>query len=414
MALIFCWVIALFNYCYEVELIKRVFNMRLFENNVDRIDEYAKNSESHYKYLTISAKPEYIAVCEKLDNWFENYPSKEKKEFIQRFRTEKDDQFLSAFYELYLFELLRKMGYEIEVHPKIENSNSRPDFLVKSIDGEEFYIEVVTITGKTRQEIAREKLLNVIDDTINTIRNKDFFLRRRVTSFPKKAIPAIKIKEFLERELKKINPDDCMEIIRQNKIELLPHWEFKYGNFVLELSAIPREIKYRDKINTQLIGIRTDPPKSDNSQKALIESLRTKGNKYVGLNKPFVIAVNIFNGYFDRNFFSNAFFGYQQEFYAQSDLLLNELNKRVAGFWYTNGKSRYTRVCGILAATQLFPWTIGYSDIHFYHNPWAKHSYSGKLNLFTHFIAIDNKYVKIEGSKPIEFLDIPEKWPLSL
>ena len=113
--------------------------LTLFDEKIERISRLAKYSESHYKYLNISDRPEFRVIRTELEHWFSNYPDKEKNEFIRRFQSNNNDQFLSAFFELYIHEILLKLNYKIKIHPDISSSGNHPDFLVKSKRREEFY-----------------------------------------------------------------------------------------------------------------------------------------------------------------------------------------------------------------------------------------------------------------------------------
>jgi hypothetical protein len=55
--------------------------------------------------------------------------------------------FPSAFFELFLHELLLRLGCNVEVHPDPGTGSSRrPDFLVTDPDGQQFFLEAVLAT----------------------------------------------------------------------------------------------------------------------------------------------------------------------------------------------------------------------------------------------------------------------------
>jgi hypothetical protein len=45
-------------------------------------------------------------------------------------RSKHDEQFQSAFFELYLHELFVRSGYDVEIHPRLQRTVRRPDFLI--------------------------------------------------------------------------------------------------------------------------------------------------------------------------------------------------------------------------------------------------------------------------------------------
>ena len=126
--------------------------MRLFDDKIKRVSRPAKYSESHYRYLNISSKPEFVIMRKELEKWFQKYPDREKFEFSKRFRNNDNDQFLSSFYELFLHELCLRLKYKVQVHPDIDSNNKHPDFLIINNIGDEFYLEVATCSIFTKEE----------------------------------------------------------------------------------------------------------------------------------------------------------------------------------------------------------------------------------------------------------------------
>ena len=99
----------------------------LFDNISRNFDGPAKHNEETYSYFNRSSRIDVSIVREKLNKWFEEYPNEEKKELKKRFQKDFDP----AFYELFLFQLFKTLGFEIEIHPQIPSSSNRPDFLIK-------------------------------------------------------------------------------------------------------------------------------------------------------------------------------------------------------------------------------------------------------------------------------------------
>ena len=60
----------------------------------------------------------------------------------QRFRSHDDDQFRSAFLELYLHECLARAGYRVTIHPSLPATTRRPDFHAER-SGMGFYLEAI-------------------------------------------------------------------------------------------------------------------------------------------------------------------------------------------------------------------------------------------------------------------------------
>ena len=65
-----------------------------------------------------------------LRQWCDDIPSEVQRELRSCFRTKNGRQHFAAFFELYLYELLSKLGFGLEFHPHIEEKGTRPDFKI--------------------------------------------------------------------------------------------------------------------------------------------------------------------------------------------------------------------------------------------------------------------------------------------
>src|SRR5437763_17029984 len=84
-------------------------------------------TEDTFSFLNRSAWPAFEAVRNLLESFFRRYPPSESAELKSKFET----QFESAFFELYLHELLLRLGCEVAVHPTLNGIGAKPDFLAR-------------------------------------------------------------------------------------------------------------------------------------------------------------------------------------------------------------------------------------------------------------------------------------------
>ena len=147
--------------------------MSLFDT-IRRDDIRAKfYSEPDFRYLNFSARPGVQRIRETVDDWFSRYPEACRAEFRARFREADDYHHRSAFFELFLHELLLRLRCQIEIHPKIEGVPRRPDFRFRSADGTCCYLEAVLATDETREETAARARMNQVYDTLINLRWRD-------------------------------------------------------------------------------------------------------------------------------------------------------------------------------------------------------------------------------------------------
>ena len=150
----------------------------LFDSIERRYLEAARHNENVYDYYNTSARTDITIIRNTLEGWFLNYPEHEKKELKSRFKKDFD----SAFYELFLYELFSKLGYEITTHPDLPSSPKKPDFLICR-DGLEMYVEAKVVTNKTDEQEAFERKRNEFYDNLNKLDSGDFYYMLNVLTF---------------------------------------------------------------------------------------------------------------------------------------------------------------------------------------------------------------------------------------
>jgi hypothetical protein len=101
--------------------------MNLFENILRTDCGPATPTEDTFSFLNRSAWPASEAVRNLLESFFGRYPSSESAELKCKFRA----QFESAFFELFLHELLLRLGCEVSYIPISMGQTTKPDFLAR-------------------------------------------------------------------------------------------------------------------------------------------------------------------------------------------------------------------------------------------------------------------------------------------
>ena len=87
-----------------------------------------KFSEPRVRHLDRSVEPEYFRIRELLESWATHVPGDNLFDLEQRIRSGDDRDFDSAFFKLYIHELLLRTGHEIVHHPVLPATKKRPDF----------------------------------------------------------------------------------------------------------------------------------------------------------------------------------------------------------------------------------------------------------------------------------------------
>lgn len=367
--------------------------MPLFDDIQRTQCEPADLTEDTFSFLNRSASSEYESVREVLEGFFSRYPSTERTELKSKCRS----QFDTAFFELFIHELLLRLGCQVTVHPILDGTTSTPDFLARFPSGEEVILEAVIATDLSDEERASNARLDALYDTINrNVNSPNFFLCLGPIHNQDAVPPPEKIWKFIKTKIADLNPDLVTEGIENRRANALPQWTYRHANgFELEFCAIPKSPGTRDKPAIRPIGAFPGRARWGGSSSALKKAIKGKATKYGTLNKPFVVVVNAISKWgTGRDDEVEALFG-SQESNAKPDAVWNH--------------TKNTRLSGVLI-TKVSPWSIHCAPLCLYHNPFAKRPCLDFPWEIPQSIRQDSQMHWLEGRKPTELFHLPENW----
>ena len=135
----------------------------LFDKNIER---KALTSESPFKSLFQGLNLYDWRGADrrrnKLEAWFKTYPDENKQDLRSRLRSGDDHIFEGAYFDLFLHELLTRLGFSLTAHPEIPDTNRRPDFLAYW-NNQCFYLEATTAGLKSGPFTRNRNEENVLD-----------------------------------------------------------------------------------------------------------------------------------------------------------------------------------------------------------------------------------------------------------
>jgi len=372
--------------------------------------------EPLFAYLDSSGRISATNARQILNTWFEHYPDREKEEFANRFRSSNNTSFLSAFFELYLHELLRRLGYKLTIHPSLSTSSSKhPDFLADNPGGNDFYLESVVAFDISNKEAAQKALMNVVYDAINTLNSPNFFLKMTVRGSPNTQPPGTKIRSALSDWLGQLNVDEVTRLYVEKGITALPHMSLRYGSCTMKFSALPKSQEARGKPGARPLGIHMPAHiQIDRSKEVIKKSLvKKRPAQYGDFDKPYVIAVNAAGMNCDYEDSIDALFGDQRWAIPQTldKAELIPMPRKQNGFWWGRSGCQNKRVSAVLITNLSSPSQIAKADICVFHNPWAKYPLRGELSQLTEAIPEKERIRFKQGKHPKEIFDLPDIWP---
>ena len=366
----------------------------LFDNIKREYQGPALYAEPQFRYLNRSARPQAVSIRDTLERWFCRYSEGQtKKDIMGRFRSGDDSQYRSAFFELLLHELLLQLNCKVELHPPLNGTTNRPDFLVNPITGSPFYLEAAIVSDESDKEAAARARLNVIYDALDRLDSPDFLVGMKISGVPFSLPPARQIRAFLGRNLASVDADEIALIWKTKGIDAVPRWPISGSNWKIEFFPYPKKPEARGKQGSRTLGTFIQPRARDiDSVSALRDTLLEKARRYGELNLPYVIAVNALTDFpVDSDDVWGALFG-------------NE------GVWTGSSGPRYTRLSCVVIA-RVLEWNVSNAPVCLYHNPWARFVYDSCLTNLPQARMLNDEIKWIGGKLLGELLHLPPNWP---
>lgn len=372
------------------------------------------HSETEYDYLNRSARAYCSRIRELLERWLDSYPSDDMDELISRFRASDDHGYYSAFFELYLHELNRKLGFDLHVHPEVEGDSHRPDFLVSHEGQDLFYLEA-TLSKNSDDEVAAQRRINKVYDTINRLISPDYFLEVKIEGSPASDPPGAKWREFLKRKINNLDYNQLEIELEKNGLDALPSWKRDHDGWEVTFRPIPKMPEARGKPDVRPIGVHWFANWELDEDEGIKSSIKEKAGRYGDLKLPYIIAINVMSMFFRDLSVANALYGqFGHTAYKHMDGSIHTKPRRKKnGAWGWPSSPKNTRVSGVLIFDYLSPNKVPEIMPVLWHHPNAK--YPVDINTLPFHQRIWNtktdKIELIKGRSLRDVFRLPENWP---
>lgn len=334
----------------------------LFENFVRTYDGIASHNEGTLSFVNRSAWPECQQVRAILEDFYSRYPTPECFRLKARLR----DEFESAFFELFLHEVLLRHGCKVRVEPTLAHTKCVPDFCAQFAD-EEVIVEAAVVTDVSNKERAREARMEGLHREIDRkLSSSDFWIFLGEAAPVDVVPPSKEIIRFIREKLGGLK----WELVSA-ELEINPHatprWDYEGKNgFSIEISAFPKAPHLRGNSDIRTVAGNHGATRWGGSADALNKSIRDKCSKYGRPNLPFIIAVNAISKWgTGQDDIDEALFGTATE---------TPFREAV---WVGPQGPRNRRLSAVIVA-KVWPWNLSAGEICLYHNPYATHPCSAQ------------------------------------
>lgn len=371
-----------------------------------------RNRESSFAFLNRSARPEISRVREFVESCAGVYPLSEIGELIARFRSGNDTHFKSATFELFLHGALTRLGFKLQPHPQLGNgSAARPDFLVSTPEGMQFYLEAVLASEIKEANQGGEAIKGAVMDTLASACHHNFLIDVRDEGHPATQPSGKKLANEVLKWLDSLDPDKVQEAIDTDSFDAIPPFGWKHEEWSLTIRPIPLRATRRGKART-LIGAGMGHVGFIDAWTPIRDAVKLKGSKYGQLELPLLVAVNV-------DTFALDPIDEMQALYGQEQYILSvghperepEMQRAPNGAWHGPSGPRYTRVSGAWLFNDLTPYTVASRRNTVYLNPWASASLPESLLAMPHARADGGEMKWADGKSFREIFGLHGGWP---
>lgn len=346
---------------------------RLFEDRHRDDDRYLQPGETSIDLLDRTSRPELAWPRSYLNDWFENWPADGRNELRSRLRAKDQANVVGAFWELYLHEAHRRLGFAIVREPELTGRANPPDFLMEK-DDVSFYLEA-TVFGPSDAAVARQKREDLVTQAVQAAYHPDFLIRLKAVIPGTSQASSAAITEAVERWLATLD------------------WESEYARY---LAGDHRDKPTRiEAAGTQLLVLpwpRDPTIRGDdtypmvitfpggggvvNEAPALLDDLKGKARQFGKLDRPYVVAVLVTRPLAFPHDVPAALFGPEVvriPVGPGGPVGDATLARDPRAFWVWGNEQRGTRVSAVLAAFHVHPWRVTEAELRLWRSPWPSY-----------------------------------------
>lgn len=345
--------------------------MTLVFSERQRLDSSPRSAESQYAFFDRVAGPVWDRIRQLIENWVADYSIDDQAEVIARLQSGKDDiTFTAAYWELLLYQGLKRLGFEVTCHPELVGTTKRPDFLAVG-DHCSFYLEA-KILGDDHVDLVRDQRRSKIYHELNArVHSDEFFVQVQFDRESAQPIPIRRLADATQAWLNGLDPAKVRkEVAAVGPLGTAPFvWEDQRSGWAVAVVPIPKTSSRSGDRIVGLTGLGDATYIDDRTpiRKALEEKAHRYGNEF---DKPFVVGLGILRPFADDMDMMDSLFG--DSIYIFDPLTnVGGPTRRPNGLWTGPEGPRCQRLSAVLVSGFVAPWLAAKTELRLWKNPWA-------------------------------------------
>lgn len=378
--------------------------MRVFDDSTRTDDAPQRAHEDTFAFLNRVDDVYFARVRDIIEEWFAYVPPAEQAGLRGRLRANAEAQSASAFWELYLRELLRRTAFVVTHEPKRAHRR-RPDFHARG-HGTSFYLEA-RHAGAPAPRQARETLIRQIAEQLKLIETADFGLHFDIRRYGTTLPPLARVRRMVEKWLAEVEYEEAVRAVLSKRA--LPEKTIDSGDWTFWFRVIPRREEARGRNpRAGAIGIGPMTRSGGSAASRLAAALEQKAGYYGDLDEPFLIALNCGDTFVDWDDIVDALYG--EPAFAIGDDGSATPFRQPTGLFSERG---HPRVSAVLTMRALRVWRVLEAVPVLWPNPNAAFPLRAELPWAAQGRQAPDGEILVDEPvvRPGDFLGLPPDWP---